>query len=296
MAKKDRVILGTKGPKIGAHVSAAVSLELSFEKAQSIGAEVTQIFISPPQQWFQTKHGEEETKRFRDKETEVGIGPNFIHGTYLINLGTQNPEHLEKSIDWLIYAMNFASQIKSSGLIFHLGSHKGVGFEKVLPQIVASLSRVLKKTNKPENEPTTLILETSAGAGGGLGGTFTELGQILKGVLSDKLKICIDTQHIFAAGYDIRTPLGLNNVLAEFDKEIGLKNLAVIHANDSKTELKSGRDRHENIGEGFIGQEGFAGLLNHPQLANIPFILEVPGFSGTGPDAENVKLLKSLIK
>lgn len=294
-------------PKVGAHVSAAVSLELSFEKAQSIGAEVTQIFISPPQQWFQTKHGEEETKRFRDKETEVGIGPNFIHGTYLINLGTQNPEHLEKSIDWLIYAMNFASQIKSSGLIFHLGSHKGVGFEKVLPQIVESLRKVLNRTEgearssakkDPNRQPPrpNLILETSAGAGGGLGGTFTELGQILKGVQSDRLKICIDTQHIFAAGYDIRTPLGLNNVLAEFDKEIGLENLAVIHANDSKTELKSGRDRHENIGEGFIGQEGFAGLLNHPKLANIPFILEVPGFSGAGPDAENVKLLKSLIK
>ncbi len=277
-------------PKVGAHVSAAISLELAFQKGQNIGGEAIQFFVSPPQQWFQTKHDEAEIARFVKAQKESGIGPNFIHGTYLINLGTDGAEHLQKSIDWLIYALNLAAKLEVQGIIFHLGSHKGKGFEAVLPQIVTALKQVLEKS--PNN--VQLILETSAGAGGNLGRDFHELGKILKAVDDTRLAICIDTQHIFAAGYDIKTPLGLEDALQEFDEEIGLSNLAAIHANDSKVEYKSGRDRHENIGEGFIGVEGFRGLLNHPQLQNVPFILEVPGFDDNGPDIENVKLLKSL--
>lgn len=276
--------------KIGAHVSAAVSLETSFEKAQLIGAESTQIFISPPQQWMHTKHEEEEILRYNQTREKTGIGPNFIHGTYLINLGASDPMHLKKSVDWLIYALKMAEKLDVQGVIFHLGSHKGAGFEKVLPQIVENLKNVLSQSPKSPN----LILENSAGAGGNIGSKFTELGQILKQVQDDRLRICLDTQHAFAAGYDLRTPLTIDEVLTELDEEIDLKNLAAIHANDSKTEYKSGRDRHENIGEGFIGKEGFDTLINHPSLKSIPFILEVPGFSGNGPDEENISFLKKL--
>lgn len=278
-------------PKIGAHVSAAVSLELSFERAKHIGAECMQIFISPPQQWFQTKHDSEEIGRFVKAQAESGIGPNFIHGTYLINLGTQNPEHLQRSIDWLIYAMGVACKLGVRGVIFHTGSHKGAGFEQSLKQVSDSLKKILKQTH---DDSVQLILETSAGAGGSIGGTFQELGKILREVQDDRLKICIDTQHIFAAGYDVKSALGLKDVLEEFDKEIGLENLAAIHANDSKVEYKSGRDRHENIGEGFIGVEGFSNILNNLKLKDVPFLLEVPGFSGNGPDSENVRALKTL--
>ncbi len=279
-------------PKIGAHVSAAVSLELSFKKAREIGAECTQIFISPPQQWLQPNHGEEVIARYRAVSRESGIGSNFIHGTYLINLGASSLEHLQKSIDWLNWAMNMAEKLGVEGVIFHTGSHKGSGMESVQRQVVESIKKVLNGAPGQAK----LILEISAGAGGSIGGTFRELEEILNQVQDDRLKVCIDTQHAFGAGYDVKTLIGLNNVLEEFDQEIGFQNLAAIHANDSKVEYKSGKDRHENIGEGFIGREGFENMINHTKLEDVPFILEVPGFSGAGPDRENVELLKSLRK
>lgn len=303
-------------PKIGAHVSAAVSLELSFERAKEIGAECTQIFISPPQQWRQTPHGQEEIGEYLKKQKDSNIGPNFIHGTYLINLGTQDQTHLQKSIDWLIYALNIAGELGITGVIFHTGSHKGLGFNQSLPQIVKSLSVILSETKnlsrmrdiKEESETSSeilhyvqddnlpyLILENAAGAGNVIGDKFSELGAILKAVNSPRLKICLDTCHAFASGYDIKTPQGLEKTLAEFDREVGLENLVVLHANDSKFEIGQNKDRHANIGEGFIGRDGFENIINHPKLKDLPFILEVPGFSDNGPDKENVQLLKSLI-
>lgn len=280
---------------IGAHVSAAVSLERAFGKAKEIGAKATQIFISPPQQWFQTKHDEEEIERYRKAHKESGSIPNFIHATYLINLGTKSPEHLQKSIDWLTYAMHMAYKMGVTGVVFHTGSHKGEGFETVKDQVVSALKAVLEKSPHDEENKPLLILENTAGAGGTIGKSFSEVGQILKQVQDDRLKICLDTQHAWAAGYDLKTLPGLKDMLTEFDGEVGLDKLVVIHCNDSKTDYKSLRDRHENIGEGFIGREAFENMLNHPQLSHLPFILEVPGFSGNGPDNENVELLKSLI-
>jgi deoxyribonuclease IV len=279
-------------PQIGAHVSAAVSLELAFERATHIGAECFQIFISPPQQWLQSKHDTEEIERFKTKASETQIGPNFVHGTYLVNFGTQNPEHLQKSIDWLIYALQISEKLGIQGVIFHTGSHKGNGFDSILPQVRDAIKKVL--SNSPKNPQ--LILETSAGGGGSIGRNFNELGQLLKAVGDKRLKICLDTQHVFASGYDVKSALGLKDVLIELKEEVGLENLVAIHANDSKTEYKSNRDRHENIGDGLIGTEGFELLINHPDLKNVPFILEVPGFAGNGPDEENIKTLKSLRK
>jgi deoxyribonuclease-4 len=293
-------------PKIGGHVSVAISLELAFKKAQEIQAECIQFFVSPPQRWLQTKHDEAEIERFKTAQAESGIGPNFIHGTYLVNLGTTNPDHLQKSIDWLIYGLEMAEKLGVEGVIFHTGSHKGAGFESVLPQVSNALTTILnhpsviasgqaKQSQGSEKKPL-LILEISAGGGGSIGRDFHELGQILKQVNNHRLKVCIDTQHAFAAGYDMKTLVGLKDVIEEFEEEIGLENLAAFHANDSKTEYKSNRDRHENIGEGFIGKEGFENMLNHPKLKDVPFLLEVPGYSDNGPDLENVQTLNSLRK
>lgn len=277
-------------PRVGAHVSAAVSLEKSFDKATDIGAEATQIFISPPQQWFQTKHSEEEILRYKDAQKQTGIEPNFIHGTYLINLATAKPEHLQKSIDWLKYAMNLCRDLGMEGIIFHTGSHRGIGFEKVVDQIAQALIVILNASEGSHY----LILENSAGTGGSIGSKFSELGALIKKVNNPRLKVCLDTCHLYAAGYDIKTLIGLHSTLEEFEKEVGLQNLVAIHANDCKFDLGSNKDRHENIGEGFLGIEGFTNLINHPSLKDIPFILEVPGFTDTGPDEENIKKLKGL--
>lgn len=278
--------------KIGAHVSAAVSLERAFERAESIGAECFQIFISPPQQWFQTKHDDAEIELYKKAALKTQIGPNFIHGTYLVNLGTSNPEHLQKSADWLTFALTMADKLGIEGVIFHTGSHGGAGYDEITGQVAETLKSILSRAPQTPK----LILETSAGGGNSIGKNFHELGLIIKKVNDPRLKICIDTQHIFAAGYDIKTPHGLKDVVAELEEEVGINNLAAFHTNDSKTEYKSNRDRHENIGEGFIGLDGFELLINRPEFKNIPFILEVPGFSGNGPDKENVDLLKSLRK
>lgn len=278
-------------PKIGAHVSASGGVDNAFLNAEKIGAEAFQFFLGPPQMWVKSTKGEAEVQRFRERAVETGISETYIHGTYLINLGTQNPEHLQKSIDWLIYSLNTAADLQVRGVIFHLGSHKGLGFEAVLPQVISALTEVLKNS-KPGSY---LLLENTAGAGGNIGATFKQLGEILKQVQSERLKVCLDTQHAFAAGIDITTKEGLEAALYEFEEEIGLQHLLAIHCNDSKTEFGSGRDRHENIGEGKMGKEAFGQMLNHPKLAHTSFILEVPGFDDKGPDQQNIDILHSLV-
>lgn len=279
-------------PKIGGHVSASGGLINAFSNAEKIGADCFQFFLGPPQMWVQSKQTPEKIAEFRAKQDETGIGPNFIHGTYLVNLGTQGEEHLQKSIDWLTYGLSIASELGIRGLIFHLGSHKGLGFEKVLVQVCSALDQVFEKATPG----AYLLLENSAGAGGNIGSTFADLGAILREVHNDRLKICIDTQHAFAAGYDWRTEEGLEAMLSEFDQYIGLENLVAFQCNDSKTEFKSGRDRHENIGQGQIGKEAFERLVNHPKLQNVTYLLEVPGYDDEGPDKPNIDLVKSLIK
>lgn len=272
---------------IGAHVSTAGGLDLSFDRAMEIGATCTQIFLSPPQQWRTIDYPENVITKYLAKLDSTGIGPNFVHGIYLINLASDNPDNLQKSINWLIWSQKTCTRLKLSGTNFHLGSHGGKGFSIVVDKVQRSLSQILEKS-----PGTNLILENAGG--GAIGGRFSEIGTLIKSLKDQRLKVCIDTQHAFASGYNLRTKEGLEQMLEEVEREIGLKNVVMIHANDSKTELGSGRDRHENIGEGLIGKEGFKLLLNHPKLCQIPFILEVPGFTNSGPDAENIQILKSL--
>lgn len=276
-------------PKVGAHVSAAVSLDLSFDRAENIGAECTQIFISPPQQWTQAIHNTKEIQAYKRRQTETDICPNFIHAAYLINLGSINPDLVQKSTEWLIYSQKTAEQLGIEGTIFHLGSYKKNSFAQALKQTTNALESILKSAPK-----AFIILENSAGAGKLIGDQFSEIGQIIKTVGNNRVKVCLDTQHAFASGYDLKTKEGLEETLQIFDQEIGLDRLVVVHANDSKTEFNSHKDRHENIGQGLIGIEGFRNLLYHPSLQNIPFILEVPGFENGGPDEGNIQTLKKL--
>lgn len=276
--------------KIGAHVSSAGGISKAVDRGAEIGCETIQIFGSSPQGWAFKPVPQAEIDAFRQKTAETGIGPAFLHAIYLINLGTSNQDNLEKGIQSLINYMALAAEIGAGGVIFHPGSHKGVGYEGILPQAVASIQRVLE--DSPEGP--YLCLENMAGMGQHIGAKFAELGGILKAVDNPRLRVCLDTQHSFAAGYDLTTTDGVEAMIAEFDETIGLDNLVAVHANDSKQLCGSGVDRHDNIGEGFIGEQGFQAIMGNPAFRDVPFFLEVPGFEGKGPDRRNVDILKNI--
>jgi deoxyribonuclease-4 len=283
--------------RIGAHVSTAGGLERGIERAQAMGAETIQIFGSPPQSWRRKAYPRQEAEAFRTGAAAADIWPVFIHAVYLVNLATSNPENLIKSQDALIADMVLSSAIGAKGVIFHIGSHRGVGYATVFGQIVDSVRRVLAET--PED--AWLILENSAGMGDTIGRKLGELAAIMKEVVSPRLKVCLDTQHAFSAGYDVATARGLAATVDEFQREVGLAHLVAVHANDSKCPLGGGVDRHENIGEGHIGRAGFEVILAHAAFRDLPFLLEVPGFpkegkKAEGPDKENVDRLKAIAR
>ena len=186
--------------------------------------------------------------------------------------------------------MSAAAQIGAEGVIFHCGSHKGVGFDAVLEQAATALKEVL--ANTPDG--VSLILENSAGMGSHIGASFGEVGRLMAATGSERVKVCLDTEHCFAAGYDIANPDAIDEAIREFDVEIGLSNLVAVHANDAKVKLGSGVDRHENIGEGFIGIDGFKTIMAHSAFRDVPFLLEVPGQDKKGPDKENLDRLKAI--
>ncbi len=273
--------------KIGAHVSSAGGLAKVAGRAEEIGAEAVQIFASSPRAWRFKEHTDKDVAAYRENAESSGIDTTFLHGIYLVNLGG-GPEHLEKSVDSLANHMTAASRIGADGVIFHCGSHKNAGFDAVFDQAVGAIGDVLERS--PSD--TWLIIENSAGMGFHMGASFEEIGRLISAVGSDQVKVCLDTEHTFAAGYNLADPDGINGSMEEFDREIGLDRLVVVHANDAKVEFGSGVDRHENIGEGYIGIEGFEVIMGHPAFRDIPFLLEVPGFEKKGPDKENVDRLK----
>jgi len=276
--------------KIGAHVSASGGVDKAVERAGEMGAETIQIFSGAPQAWRRKEYGQTEVDAYKGRVAETGIGPTFIHGVYLVNLATDNPENLAKSLDALVHDMNVCNLLGAKGVIFHIGSHKGVGYDVFFHQVVDSVRRIVQAT--PDD--TWLILENSAGMGGAIGSKFGELAAIIREAGSPRVKVCLDTQHAFAAGYDIKTPDGLEAAMEEFDREIGPASLVAVHANDSKCPLSGGIDRHENIGQGHIGRDGFQNIMAHPAFAGVPFLLEVPGFAHQGPDRQNVEILKEI--
>ena len=276
--------------KIGAHVSTSGGVSKAVGRGQEIGCEALQIFGSSPQAWAFWDIPEAEIDAFRQSKADAGMGPVFLHAIYLVNLGTNRPDVLQKGIDSLAAHLTLAGKLGADGLIFHPGSHGGVGFEGVLPQVSDSIRQALDKA--PDGP--CLAVENMAGMGKHIGARFEELGAILDAVDDERLKVCLDTQHSFAAGYDLTTGEGIEDMLAQLDAGPGSANVVAIHANDSKRVCGSGVDRHDNIGEGFIGEKGFAVFMGHPAFANVPFLLEVPGFEGKGPDRRNVDILKEI--
>jgi deoxyribonuclease-4 len=276
--------------KIGAHVSTAGGPATAFERAEAIGAEAAQIFLTPPQQWRSNKVDDAIAAAFHDRAAASSVKDVFVHGVYLINLATDDQTNLQRSTSSLKSAMTACAQLGIRGVIFHLGSHKGSGLDAVFDQICRCCSEVLEVTPKE----SLLILENSAGAGGTIGSRFQDLGRIIRQVGNERIKVCVDTQHSYAAGYDFASAEGLELAMTEFEQEVGFEQLVAVHANDSKVDLGSGRDRHENIGDGHIGIDGFRRILKHRGFQDVPFLLEVPGMDGKGPDQANVDILKGL--
>jgi len=266
--------------RLGAHLSIGKGLVRAINDAKEIGANCLQIFSSPPRNWKKPRFREKEIKEFLRRSREEDIFPIFVHGKYLINISSANAKIREKSMKSLIDDLVFAGKIKASGVIFH-PRIKNFNF------LIKTIKQVLSKT--PKN--TFLILENSANLG------IKDVAKIFNRTKRKRLKFCFDLAHAFQSGYDLRKSEVMEKIFKFIRKEIGTENLALIHANDSKTESGSHHDLHENIGKGKIGKEPFFLFLNHPVSSKIPFIIETPGFreKGLKADKENLNILKKLV-
>ncbi len=278
-------------PVIGAHVEARKGLWNAFPNAAAIGADAIQVHPTPPGFWGSPKPSDEDVERFRQEYADAGRPPFFFHAVYLINLASDDAKVHPRSESTLAGYLAAADRLGIDGVIFHVGSHRGIGFEAALPGITERMRRALERAD-PRH--TRLLIENNAGTGGCVGARFEEIRAMVDAVGDPRVGSCLDTCHAFASGYDLRTEAGAREVVDEWERVVGLDRLDAIHCNDSMSGLGSNRDRHQNIGLGEIGEEGFRALLHDSRLAKLPFILEVPGVEGLGPDAANVAILRRL--
>lgn len=276
--------------RIGGHVSTSGGPHKAIENTLAIGGNALQIFAGSPRMWARSLYPPDVAANFLRLTTKHDLFPVYIHALYLTNLASDLPELVEKSQTALITDLTNSATIGSAGVVLHIGSHQGRGWDTVKSQVIKTIRSVLDDT------PTisTLLLENSAGQQGKIG-SFSELSDIISSVSSPRLKVCLDTAHAFEAGYNFQTQSGLDMWLDDIEKSIGLAKLELLHLNDSKTKLGSGHDQHQNIGDGFIGADALARLINHPSLSHLPLILEVPGLDGSGPDRANIDRVKALL-
>ncbi len=274
--------------QIGAHVSTRGGIDQAVDNALAIGAEVFQTHPTSPQQWGTPRLDDEILQRYLDKYARSGLGGHFFHAIYLINLATPKEPHLRQSIGSLVHYMELAGTLGATGVVFHPGSHLGAGLAAMLPQVQEALREILGRTTSPAR----LLIENSAGSGGCVGCGFEEVGGMLQACDDPRLGVCLDTQHMFASGYDVRTPETREASLAAFGRDIGFERLVAIHANDSLKPLSSNVDRHANIGDGEIGLDALSMLLHDPRLGAVPWILEVPGIERGGPDLDQINRLR----
>lgn len=277
--------------KIGAHVSIAKGLILALDKAKTMGATCIQIFSSSPRSLAVPLLPQEKLEQFKTEAAKRGMGPNFIHASYLINLGSDNAGLLKQSIAKLTADLIFAHYGGFAGVIVHTGSHTGRGFDAIVPIVTEAVKEAIK--NAPGK--SMLYLEIAAGGKGKIGSNFEELQTLLTSINNSRVGIVIDTAHLFAGGIKFDTSQTLDNLAQKIETTVGWNSIGCIHANDSKGEFGSFIDRHENIGKGKIGLEAFRLLLAHKKFSQIPFVLEVPGFDDKGPDKQNIAILKSLL-
>jgi deoxyribonuclease-4 len=277
---------------IGAHVSQAGGLPLAIERGGQRGCRAIQIFNQSPRMWRPTAYDADDFDAFNEAMSASRIEAVLIHAVYLLNCATEDPEIAAKSLASLIQSLRVGEGIGSAGVVLHPGSAKtgDVG------QAIARAGKVIREALACTSD-CPLALENTAGAGGTLGRSFAELSALLDAAGGDaRLGVCLDSCHLLASGYDIRTAPGLSETLDEFDSIVGLDRLGSLHINDSARSLGSNRDRHANLGDGELGERGCAVFLSEPRFQGLPCVLETPGPEGSGPTAEEVAFAGRLRK
>ena len=283
-------------PHFGAHLSIAGGVNLAVERARDLKADCLQIFVKSPSQWRFADLPEDEIQRFRVAAREAGLAVVLGHASYLLNLASPADTLWQRSCRCLLEEWDRCDRLGLAGLVVHPGAHMGSGEEAGLARIALALTRL--RAERPQCR-TRLLLETTAGGGSILCGRMEHLGRLLATCDPDDrwLGVALDTCHLFAAGYDLRTPESLAKTLREIDDHVDLSRVGAIHANDAKGALGSGLDRHEHIGRGTLGREAFRLLVNHPALARMAFILETPkeDSRGRAMDPVNLRALRRLV-
>lgn len=279
---------------LGSHQSIAGGVEKALQRGQEVGCDTVQIFVKSPNRWASKALAEKNIVAFKEAVTETGIWPVFAHALYLINLATPDDTLWHRSLGALTDDLERCEQLGLPGLVIHPGSHRGSGEETGIARIVAALDEV--HTRLP-GYGVQVWLETTAGQGDHLGYTFTQLQAMIDGIQEpERLGVCFDTAHAFAAGHELRTREGYEATWHEFDKRLGLERLRAIHLNDSKKDLGSRLDRHEHIGQGLLGLEPFRFLVNDMRFRKIPMTLETKKGPDLAEDKENLRVLRSLIE
>lgn len=281
------------GPLLGAHMSIAGGVDKSLLEGKRVNCNVIQIFTKSSRQWAAHPYGKEEIQSFKQNQKETGIATVVAHDSYLLNLGSPDRVLRKKSIGAFIDELERCETLGIPYLIAHPGAHVGAGEAAGIKAIAGSLDEIHKACR---GFKVRVALEITAGQGSNLGYRFEQIANMIDETKeSDRLRVCFDTEHAFAAGYDIRTKEGYERTFGEFDEIVGLKLIAAFHLNDSKKEFHSRVDRHEHIGKGHIGIEGFRHLMNDRRFWEIPMCLETPKGPDLKEDVENLNLLRSLI-
>jgi len=274
----------------GAHVSTSGGIHTAIDRIEAIGGESVQIFTQSPRTWRPTNHDPANFERFKERRAEAGIDGVVCHALYLVNLATPDKEIYEKSVATLENTVDVGCAIEADGVVFHVGSHLGAGFEAGLEHVVPALERALEHCS----DTTWLLIENSAGAGGTIGRSVDELSILVERLgRHPRLGVCLDSCHLYVSGVDVTDRGALDACIDEVEERIGLDRLRALHVNDAAAPLGSNRDRHANLGEGEIG-EGMDVFLGHAKLQGLPTILEVPGPDGHGPDAAEIQKLRDL--
>ena len=276
--------------QVGAHVSSSGGIHTAIDRAEAMGAESVQVFTQSPRAWRPTNHPPENFERFKARRAETGIGGVLCHALYLVNLASPKDDLYEKSVTALCNTVDVGAAIEADGVVFHIGSHLGAGIDVGLDRVGKALKKVLDHCS----DTTWLLMENTAGSGGTIGRSVRELAVLFERLEGHpRLGVCLDSCHLYASGCDVTDEAALDAMLDELDREIGLDRLRALHVNDSKAPLGSNLDRHENVGEGLMGEQ-LGVFLGHPRLQGLPAVLEVPGPDGHGPDASQIKATKKL--
>lgn len=278
-------------PLLGSHMSIAGGVQNALRAGESVGCEAIQLFTKSSRQWASAPLREEDVRAFKDTQKAGPVRTVIAHDSYLLNLGAPDPELRKKSVAAFVDEMERCEALAIPWLIAHPGAHTGQGERAGLRTIARSLDAVHRRC---PGYQVQVALEITAGQGTTLGHRFEHIRRILDSVkMSERLRVCFDTQHAFAAGYDIRTREGYERTFAEFDEKVGIELLAAFHLNDSKKELDCRVDRHEFIGKGRIGPEAFRLLVNDERFFGLPMCLETPKGKDLAEDRESLELLRS---